>query len=205
MHTEFWVSVLPHRLPPPTYPRHWLAVRPSHPWAGQASKALCVHVFLSRRAQSASRPVRLLSGRRGSDPIRRLPLRSSLPPGTGALPMPMSLPRLLFVPLDHARAGRAQRAQVAARSRPPTGAPVLSLGLVTNRCEYFLEKETEMQVGPSYSTPVLQTRTATHPRTCYFFFYYSSTTTLRQRHLRTALIHLHTFFIYLLFYYTTNK
>jgi hypothetical protein len=147
-----------------------------------------VHVFLSRRAQSVSRPVRLLLCRRGSDPIRRLPLRSSLPPGTGALPMPMSLPRLLFVPLDHARAGRAQRAQVAARSRPPTGAPVLSLGLVTNRCEYFLEKETEMQVGPSYSYScrhgqqrILELATSSSS---------STTATLRQRHLRTALIYL---------------
>jgi hypothetical protein len=44
-----------------------------------------------------------------------------------ALPIPMSLPRLLFVPLDHARAGRAQRqrAQVAATSKVPSRPPGL--------------------------------------------------------------------------------
>lgn len=147
----------------PTYPRVQDTGWRFDPPMGRPSKqglVLCVHVFLSRRAQAVSRPVRLLSGRRGSDPIRRLPLRSTLSPGTAHTHVGAATPVRTIGPRTRgkgpARAGGSKVPCVhppgLRRHRTAPGF-VLSLGLVTNRCEYFLEKETEMQVGPSYSTP----------------------------------------------------
>lgn len=163
MHTKFWVSVLVVTAATPTYPRHWLAVRPSHGLMGRPSKQGLVRTCVSVTPRSigvSAGPVAIGPQRIRSDPTAPPALFAA----AGNCPYPCRCrDSCSYHWTTHAREGpsaSARRWQQPARSRPGhrgSGAigrpPVLSLGLVTNRCEYFLEKETEMQVGPSYSTP----------------------------------------------------